>query len=119
MVALTLNSRLWHSPLSKVRTRDVSWSCSGLWTRPLSFKANSPFSSRPISFPNLKNSLIFVKYTYLRRMANEKLKRKEVSLPGEVLKKLQMLAKKDLRPLKQYMEKVLTDHAKEKNEAVQ
>lgn len=51
-------------------------------------------------------------------MANGKLKRKELSLPADILKKLQSLANKDLRPLKKYMEKVLIDHVKEKDEAV-
>lgn len=51
-------------------------------------------------------------------MPNGKLRRKELSLPADILKKLQGLANKDMRPLKKYMEKVLIDHVKEKNETV-
>lgn len=51
-------------------------------------------------------------------MTYVKLRRKELSLPAEVLKILEGLAAKDLRPLKKYMEKVLIDHAKEKDETV-
>lgn len=43
-------------------------------------------------------------------MANSKIKRKEVCLSTEVIKKLQVLATKDNRLLKNYMEKVLSDH---------
>lgn len=47
-------------------------------------------------------------------MAKEKLKRKEVWLPSDILKKLEILAVADMRTLKPYMEKVLTEHAKGK-----
>jgi len=45
-------------------------------------------------------------------MRNDKYKRKEVLLPESVVKWLEILAKKDDRKVKKYMEKVLTDHSR-------
>jgi len=46
-------------------------------------------------------------------MSKIKLKRKEVWLTQDVIKKLEQKAKDDFRPLKSYMEKVLNDHVKD------
>jgi hypothetical protein len=52
-------------------------------------------------------------------MGNGKLKRKELTLPADILNQLQKLADKDRRPLKTYMEKVLIDHVSPKKEVVE
>lgn len=83
-----------------------------------SYRCSTSRNEFTIFSPSGKIIFFFVKHTYFRRMANGKLKRKELSLPTDILKKLQTLANKDMRPLKKYMEKVLIDHAKGKDETV-
>lgn len=46
-------------------------------------------------------------------MSKIKLKRKEVWLTPDIIKKLEAKARADKRDLKPYMEKVLSDHVKE------
>jgi hypothetical protein len=49
---------------------------------------------------------------YFYRMANGKIKRKEVSLPAEVVRRLEKQAKGEKRTLKNWMELILIEQSK-------
>jgi hypothetical protein len=92
------------------------------------FKNSLPLEAAAVSFPQPshlqiimikdKNKFVIITESIYFRYMKEVEVKKLIELPKTVVKALDKLAEKDRASTKGYMEKVLIDHVKEKNEAI-